>query len=200
MTLWHLVQIDSRYNRQTDRQTDKRKTLGRTGRQTGQVHGQHSVVQHQESEDFITPPPPWKIQWILTDRGEEDTSCLPASFSAPLCTVTPACDLQAFKGGARRSLGPVLRAAAESKEERAAGAERKRRVIAVVMHGEEDTGVVLKKWISCPCFLISILSTSLSLVAPSDNSSFGCHLKDREREGRKCGVRVRPHHRTFLCN
>lgn len=57
MTLWHLVQIDSQCNRRTDRDRDR--LFGQTGRQTGQVHDQHSVVWHQESErgimgDFVS--------------------------------------------------------------------------------------------------------------------------------------------------
>lgn len=89
MTLWHLVQIDSRSNRQTQ----KRQTLGQTGRQTGQVHGQHSVVWHQESDGSrevrgagLSPHLlPGRVQWILADRGEEDTSCPSARLSAHNC-------------------------------------------------------------------------------------------------------------------
>lgn len=55
--------------------------------------------------DFAAPPPPWKVQWILEDRGEEDTSW---SSSAPLWASSPVCDLEAVQGGARRSLLPVL--------------------------------------------------------------------------------------------
>lgn len=99
--------------------------------------------------DFTTPPPPWKVQWILADRGEEDTSW---SFSAPLGASSPACNLEAVQEGARRSLVPVpgsLHDCVKWKSSRSQEEEND--------HGgddrEDDMGVVLKKWISCPPFL-----------------------------------------------
>lgn len=117
-----------------DRQTRKRQT----GRQTGQVHGQHSVVWHQESEgsDSSTPPPPWKVQWILADRGEEDTRCLEAAADTQPSTFSPACDLEAVQGGARRSLFPVVSSLHQSvKKEEQQVTKRSRMIMAVMTVG-----------------------------------------------------------------
>lgn len=54
--LWHGVQRDNQFTRQTH-----------TDRQTGQVHGQHSVVWHQKKRS--SPVLLWKVQWIITDTG-----------------------------------------------------------------------------------------------------------------------------------
>lgn len=147
--------------------------------------------------DFATPPPPWKVQRILADRGEEDTSCRPVGFSALLCAFSPACDLEAFQGGARRTLVPVPSSLRERVKRVSSRSEDEQDDDCGGNDGERNMGVVLKKWISCPRFCISILSSLLSLVAPSDGSSCGCHLKERGGNG---AVRAWLHHRTFSCN
>lgn len=157
MTLWHLVQTDSRCNRQTDRQieidcwTDKQTDrAGSWSAFSSMTSGVGGVT-----GDFATPPPPWKVQWILADRGEEDTSCQPAGFSTLLCAFSPTCDLEAFQGGARRSLVPVLSSLHQSVERKSSRSQEEDDRSGD--SGEENMDVVLKKWISCPHFSISIL-------------------------------------------
>lgn len=212
MTLWHLVQIDSRSNRQTQ----KRQTLGQTGRQTGQVHGQHSVVWHQESDGSrevrgagLSPHLlPGRVQWILADRGEEDTSCPSARLSAHNCAPQhrPVIWRRLSKRGKTLPRFSSERPPREKKRKSSRSQEEEEEE---GDDGEENMGVVLKKWISCPRFLknktfffISVSSSLLSLVAPSCGSSCSCHLKDRKigRERKCSAVRVWPHHRTFSCN
>lgn len=103
--------------------------------------------------DFATPPPPWKVQWMLTDRGGEDTSCRSAGFSAPLCTFSPVCDLKAVQEGARRSLVPPLSRLHEHVKRESSGSQEEEDNDRSGDDREDDLGVFLKRWISCPHFL-----------------------------------------------
>lgn len=86
--------------------------------------------------------------------------------------------LEAFLGGARRSLVPVLSSLSERMQKgRAAGSQAEEKDDPGGDDDEWNMGVVFKETDQLLLlFLSSILSSLVSLVAPSDGSSFGCHL------------------------
>lgn len=174
MTLWHLVQIDSRCKRQTGRHVRDRPFNRQADRQgrfmvSIQQYGIGSSEGLQAGGDFATSHPPRKVQWILADRGEEDTGRLDDGFSTQPSTFSSACDLEAVQGGARRSLIPVLSSLDDSVKRKSSRRSREEEEEEEEDdHGgdskEEDKSLVSKE---LPQLFITTLSSSFSLVVPS---------------------------------
>lgn len=117
LVLWHLVLIDSWCNRQTD---------GQTGGWAGTVHGQHSVVWHQESGEFVgdfaAPPTPWKLQQAARIRW------------GPLGASSSARDLEdSSRRGKTLPCSSSERPLQVSTSRRAARAKRRRMKVAAMM-------------------------------------------------------------------
>lgn len=102
MRLWHLVQVDSWWNRQTDTQETYCWAHRQAGRQTGQVHGQHSVVWHQESERSWRTMPTQLLPGRFSGLSQTEVRrALVARglASTQLSSFSPTCD---FRGGSGR--------------------------------------------------------------------------------------------------